>query len=150
MLHHVTCHVTTVSCASSLSKRKEKENKINIKSEKLDKRKEKLFMSKVFYNTLPSCTLLLPFLFIIISSSFLIFFNSSFFYTSLYCFLHSCYETLWTWTIFIFFFFYFFWLYRNFVFLFFSFRDNEEVRDIAVTWHVTWYDIISLEHSGKI
>ena len=64
MLHHVTCHVTTVSCASSLSKRKEKEkeNKINIKSEKLDKRKEKLLVSKVFHNTLSSSTLLLLFL----------------------------------------------------------------------------------------
>ena len=62
MLHHVTCHVTTVSCASSLSKRKEKENKINIKSEKLDKRKEKLLVSKVFHNTLPSSILLLLFL----------------------------------------------------------------------------------------
>ena len=29
---------------------KEKENKINIKSEKLDKRKEKLSVSKAFYN----------------------------------------------------------------------------------------------------
>jgi len=34
--HHVTCHVTAVSHASLLSKRKEKEKekKINIKSEK--------------------------------------------------------------------------------------------------------------------
>ena len=38
-LHHVTCHVTTVSHASSLSKRKEKENKISIKSENKRKRK---------------------------------------------------------------------------------------------------------------
>ena len=30
---------------------KEKENKINIKSEKLDKRKEKLSVSKAFHNT---------------------------------------------------------------------------------------------------
>jgi len=29
---------------------KEKENKMNIKSEKLNKRKEKLLVSKVFYN----------------------------------------------------------------------------------------------------
>ena len=36
MSHHVTCHVTTVSCTSSLSKRKikKKKRKINIKSEK--------------------------------------------------------------------------------------------------------------------
>ena len=36
--HHVTCHVTVVSCASLLSKTKtkskENKNKINIKSEK--------------------------------------------------------------------------------------------------------------------
>jgi len=40
--HHVTCHVTEVSHASSLSKRKEKEkeNKIPIKSE--NKRKKKI------------------------------------------------------------------------------------------------------------
>jgi len=43
-----------------------------------------------------------------------------------------------------------FWLYKNIVFLFFSFRDDEEARDIAVTWHVTWCDVISLEPSGKI
>jgi len=43
MSHHVTCHVTAMSHASSLSKgkRKEKKNKINIKSEKEKKRKEK-------------------------------------------------------------------------------------------------------------
>ena len=48
---HVTCHVTAVSHASSSSKIK-KENKINIKSETLNKRKEKLLVSKVFHNTL--------------------------------------------------------------------------------------------------
>jgi len=44
--------VTAVSCASSLSKRKskEKENKINIKLEELNKRKEKLSVSKTFHN----------------------------------------------------------------------------------------------------
>jgi len=43
--------VTAVSCASSSSKiKKGKENKINIKSETLDKRKEKLLVSKVFHN----------------------------------------------------------------------------------------------------
>jgi len=44
--------VTAVSHASSLSKResKEKENKINIKLEKLNKRKEKLSVSKAFHN----------------------------------------------------------------------------------------------------
>ena len=40
----------------------------------------------------------------------------------------------------------FFWLYRDFFFL----LDDEEAHDIAVTWHVTWCDVISLEHGGKI
>jgi len=31
--HYVICHVTAVSCVSLSSKRKEKENKISIKSE---------------------------------------------------------------------------------------------------------------------
>jgi len=54
MSHHVTCHVTTMSHASSLSKRKSKtkQNKINIKSEKLNKRKEKLLVSIAFHNSL--------------------------------------------------------------------------------------------------
>ena len=39
----------------------------------------------------------------------------------------------------------------EFLFLFlFLFSDDEEAHDIAVTWHVTWCDVISLEHSGKI
>ena len=48
MSHYVTYHVTAVSCASSLSKRKIKikQNKINIKLEK----QEKLSVSKAFYN----------------------------------------------------------------------------------------------------
>jgi len=49
-LHHVTCHVTAMSHASSSSKIKKK-RKENIKSEILDKRKEKLLVSKVFHNT---------------------------------------------------------------------------------------------------
>jgi len=40
--HHVTCHVTSLSHASSLSKRKEKENKILIKSENKKKKKIKI------------------------------------------------------------------------------------------------------------
>jgi len=45
--------VTAVSCASSLFQKKikkEKENKINIKSEKLNKRNKKLSVSKAFHN----------------------------------------------------------------------------------------------------
>ena len=54
--HHVTCHVTAMSCASSLSlKEKEKEiqKKRNIKSRKIDKRKRKMLVSKVFHNSTP-------------------------------------------------------------------------------------------------
>jgi len=36
------------------------------------------------------------------------------------------------------------------VFVFVFVLDNEEVCDIAVTWHVTLYDIIGLEHGGKV
>jgi len=45
--------VTAVSHASLSSKRKSKgkENKINIKLKKLNKRKEKLSVSKAFHNT---------------------------------------------------------------------------------------------------
>ena len=38
--HHVTCHVTTVTCLFIVNKRKEKE-KLNIKSRKIDKKKKK-------------------------------------------------------------------------------------------------------------
>ena len=38
--HYVTCHVTTVSHASSLSKEKKIQKKRNIKSRKIDKRKK--------------------------------------------------------------------------------------------------------------
>jgi len=63
-----------------------------------------------------------------------------------------CYGTLWTLTFFFFFYLFSLILYFfSFEFLFiFLFSDDEEARDITVTWHVTWCDIISLEHSGKI
>ena len=53
MSHHVTCHVTAMSCASSLFKinQKEKQNKKQYKIKKIDKRKEKLLMTKAFHNT---------------------------------------------------------------------------------------------------
>ena len=42
----------------------------------------------------------------------------------------------------------------NFSFLLFNFSDfildNKEAHDIAVTWHVTWYNIIGLEHGRRI
>ena len=53
--HHVTCHVTTMTCPFLSSKRKSKkrkESKININLENLNKRKEKLSVSKVFHNTI--------------------------------------------------------------------------------------------------
>jgi len=46
-----------------------------------------------------------------------------------------------------------FWLYRNFVFFFFFFSfllDDEEVCDTAVTWHITWCDVIGLEDGERI
>jgi len=51
--HHVTCHVTAMSHASSSSikrKRKEIQKKRNIKSRKIDKRKRKMLVSKVFHD----------------------------------------------------------------------------------------------------
>ena len=57
MSHHVTCHVTAMSHASSLSikkkKKKEKEiqKKRNIKSRKINKRKRKMLVSKLFHNS---------------------------------------------------------------------------------------------------
>jgi len=44
--------VTAMSCASSLSiKEKEIQKKRNIKSRKIDKRKRKILVSRVFYNS---------------------------------------------------------------------------------------------------
>ena len=51
----MTCHVTAMSYASSsLIKRNSKEiqKKRNIKSRKIDKRKRKILVFKVFHNTL--------------------------------------------------------------------------------------------------
>ena len=49
MSHHVICHVTAMSHASSsLLKGKRKRN---IKFRKIDKRKRKMLVSKAFYNT---------------------------------------------------------------------------------------------------
>jgi len=48
-------YVTAMSCASSLSikiKRNSKEKKRNIKSRKIDKRKRKMLVSKVFHNSI--------------------------------------------------------------------------------------------------
>jgi len=50
--HHVTSHVTAVSHASLLSKRKvkEKEKEKQYKIRKIDKRKRKMLVSKAFHN----------------------------------------------------------------------------------------------------
>ena len=45
--YHGTCHVTVMSCASSLSLKRKR----NIKSRKIDKRKRKMLVSKAFHNT---------------------------------------------------------------------------------------------------
>ena len=56
MLHSydvISCDIScdcSVTCLFIVQNQKGKQNKINIKSETLDKRKEKLFMSKVFHN----------------------------------------------------------------------------------------------------
>ena len=53
MSHHVTCHVTSLSCASSLFfKKKKKQKKKKSKIEKEKKRKVKLLMSKVSHNNI--------------------------------------------------------------------------------------------------
>jgi len=62
-----------------------------------------------------------------------------------------CYEMLWTLTIFILFYFIFlilYWFCFSFVFLFLL--NNEEAHNATITWHVTWCDIIGLEHDGRI
>ena len=46
----------------------------------------------------------------------------------------------------------FLWFYINFAFfsLFDFLLDDEEAHDTAVTWNVTWCDIIGLEHGRRI
>jgi len=50
--HHVICHVTAVSCASLLSKRKvkEKEKEIQYKIRKIKEKKNKIVSVQVFHN----------------------------------------------------------------------------------------------------
>jgi len=55
MSHHVTCHVTAMLCASSLlikEREKEIQKERNIKSRKIDKRKGKMLVFKVFHKIL--------------------------------------------------------------------------------------------------
>ena len=101
--------------------RKEKKNKINIKSEKLDKRKEKLSVSKAFYNNLAA-------------SSFLsqIFYSSAIFFTSI---------------IFLFLFFSFFFCFFSFFFSFASFSfcfcySNFSCFDLYCFLHFSGYFVI--------
>ena len=53
MLHHVTCHVTAVSCASSLSKRKikEKRKENQYKIRKIKENKNKNVSIQASHNT---------------------------------------------------------------------------------------------------
>jgi len=62
--------------------------------------------------------------------------------------LHLCYGTLWALTI-LFYFLLFFRVYFSFSFLFIL-KDDEEACDNEVTWQVTWRDITSLEHDGRV
>ena len=58
---------------------------------------------------------------------------------------------VWTLTILFFFSFIFLILYWfSFLFSFIFLLDDEEVHDTAVTWQVTWDDVIGLEHGGRI
>jgi len=57
--HHVTCHVTVVSCASSLSKRKikEKRKENQYKIRKIKEKKNKIVSVQASHNTLLLCIL---------------------------------------------------------------------------------------------
>jgi len=50
MLHHITCHVTAVSYASSLSKRKEKEKENQYKIRKIKEKKNKIVSVQASHN----------------------------------------------------------------------------------------------------
>ena len=67
--------------------------------------------------------------------------------------LHK-YRMLWdTWTLTIFLFLFFYFSDFILIFFFFSFLfllDDEEAHDTTVTWHVTWCDVIGLEHGGRV
>jgi len=54
MSHHVTCHVTAVSCASLSSKRKikEKEKENQYKIRKIKEKKNKIVSVQAVHNTL--------------------------------------------------------------------------------------------------
>ena len=52
MSHHVTCHVTIVSRASSLSKRKRKEKENQYKIRKIKEKKKKIVSVQASYNSL--------------------------------------------------------------------------------------------------
>ena len=59
--HHVTCHVTTVTCLFLINKEKEKENqnKRNIKSRKINKRKRKMLGFKhIITDELKQCSMI--------------------------------------------------------------------------------------------
>ena len=98
-----------------------------------------------------NCTLLYPYVILVIASysskGFLIFFS----FLS-YCFFKDtyCYGTLWTLNNFYFLFFYFSILLFFFFCFFFFLKNDEEAHDNEVIWQVTWCDITSLEHDGRV
>ena len=49
--HHVTCHVTMMSCASSLSKEKIKEKENQYKIRKIKEKKNKIVSVQASHNT---------------------------------------------------------------------------------------------------
>jgi len=56
----------------------------------------------------------------------------------------------WMLTIFYFILFYFFWFYFSFSLFYFPGKMMKKARDKEVTWHITWCDVTSLEHDGRV
>ena len=97
--------------------------------------------------------LFLPFLMLMLVLDRALFFHLFYLY---FIFVMSLNLLLWdTWTLTIFIFIFLFFYFSDFVLIFFFFSflfllDDEEAHDTAVTWQVTWCDIISLEHGGRV
>ena len=62
---------------------------------------------------------------------------------------HYCYGTLNT-NNFYFLFFYFSWFYFSFSLFYFPGKTMKQACDKKVTWQVTWCDVTSLEHDGRV
>jgi len=122
--------------------------KIKIKSRKIDKRKRKRKILVSKHTITQACLLWWP----SFSQHILQQYCNHLGITPIQLSLLWCYGMLWTLTFFFFFYLFFLILYFfSFEFLFlFLFSNNEEAHDIAITWHVTWCDVIGLEHSKRI